>query len=174
MMVAASGANFGFKRTLPHMLGISLGFPVMLIFVGVGADLVVELLPKIQRLMNILGTIYLLYLAYLLANSNSSSEVSSQSRPLSFLQAALFQWVNPKAWVIALSAIASFSTMSTSGYLRVLTLCIVFFFVAFLSVASWTLFGSRLSQILKTPSSLRIFNLFMAFLLVLSVVLNFI
>lgn len=173
LMVAASGANFGFQRTVPHMLGICVGFPVMLAMVGIGLGEVLVALSGVQKVMHLLGSGYLLYLAYRIANAQPSQDPSSTPKPLTFLQAALFQWVNPKAWVMALSTIATFTTTGADSSMQIGAMSLVFFGVALPSVAIWTLFGRVLSRQLKSRGKLDRFNKGMAFLLVLSVALNF-
>jgi len=102
LMLMVSGANFGFRRTVPHMLGIGLGFPAMVALVGIGVMQVFDLWPASYAILRVLSVVYLLYLAWKIANAAPPSAVQAGGRPLTFLQSAAFQWVNPKAWTMSL------------------------------------------------------------------------
>lgn len=172
-MVAASGATWGFGRTLPHMLGISLGFPVMLVAVALGAGELLQALPWLHDVLRWIGTAYLLWLAWKIATADPNPDVTEEqggvSRPLSFFQAALFQWVNPKAWMISLGAVATYTSASGPALMmQAVILAAVFFLVALPCVALWTLVGVGASRILRTRHALRAFNLGMAALLIAS------
>jgi threonine/homoserine/homoserine lactone efflux protein len=142
IMVTASAVNFGFNRTLPHMLGIALGFQVMLIAIGLGLGSIFHVYPQIHTLLKYVGAAYLLFLAYQIANAGKPKEAGGQSKPLTFLQAALFQWVNPKAWIIAVTAISAFTDPEAGAYWQIVTISVVFALIAFLSVAIWAAFGN--------------------------------
>ncbi|MEO1379693.1 MAG: LysE family translocator, partial [Pseudomonadota bacterium] len=109
LMLMASGANFGFRKTVPHMLGIGIGFPAMVVLVGLGVMQVFDLWPPSYTVLKFLSIGYLLYLAWKIANAAPPSEAATQGQPLSFLQSAGFQWLNPKAWSMALSAITLYA-----------------------------------------------------------------
>lgn len=173
LMVMTSGLNFGVRRTLPHLLGICLGFPAMVMAVGLGAGQVFELWPQLHMLLKIAGVLYLLYLSYRIAttkalNTADSSKTGVKSKPFSFLQAAAFQWVNPKAWVMAMGAMASFTTLDGDAVWQALVITLCFFVVAFPCVGTWVLLGHGARRLLHRPSYLRAFNCSMALLLVLS------
>lgn len=175
-MVTASGANWGFRRTLPHMLGISVGFPVMLVAVSLGAGELLRAHPWAHDLLRWVGAAYLLWLAWRIATARpvtadggEGGQVGKGAHPLGFVQAALFQWVNPKAWVIALGAVVTFTTASGAALVGQATLLAVMFLVVTLPVtALWTLAGVGAARLLRTPVALRRFNLAMAALLVAS------
>jgi len=103
LMLMASGANFGFRRTIPHMLGVGLGFTVMIVLVGVGLAQIFEAYPEARTALKIISVIYLLYLAWKIANAAAPTSAEEAGTPITFIQAALFQWVNPKAWSMAFS-----------------------------------------------------------------------
>ena len=176
-MVTASGATWGFRRTLPHMLGISVGFPAMLVAVALGAGEVLRARPWLHEALRWAGAAYLLWLAWKIGaavpeppgqEAHGPSETNG-SQPLSFAQAALFQWVNPKAWVIALGAVAAYTTASGSGLAaQAAVLALIFLLVTLPTVALWTLVGVGAARVLRTRRALRAFNLAMAALLVLS------
>lgn len=170
LMVTASGANFGFVRTIPHMLGVSLGFPVMLLAVGLGLGQALQAWPQVHEVLRYVAAGYLLYLAWRIARAGDPGEAEARGRPFSFLQAALFQWVNPKAWVIALSAVATYVSPDGDTLVEILLIGAVFVVAAFLSLAMWAAFGTLIAGALRSPRALRAFNLGMAGLLVLSLV----
>ncbi len=180
VMVTASGATFGFRRTVPHLLGISVGFPVMLAAVALGAGGLLRAWPWLHEALRWLGAAYLLWLAGQIARSRppdrdeprASGATPPRSRPLSFLQAALFQWVNPKAWVIAAGAVVTFTTAHGPAFIvQAGALSLIFLAVTFPAVAFWTALGACAGRSLRTERALRGFNLAMSALLVASLVL---
>ncbi len=168
LMLMASGANFGFRRTVPHMLGIGLGFPAMLLLVGIGVMQVFDLWPVSYTILKVLSVIYLLYLAWKIANAAPPDGGKSEGKPLTFLQAAAFQWVNPKAWTMALSAITLYAT--SRDLPAVLWLAGAYVLASLISTTSWTTIGQQLRRLLTQPSRLRAFNLVMAALLVATLI----
>lgn len=169
VMIMTSGLNFGVRSSLPHYFGICLGFALMVLLVGLGFGVVFEWFPVLHELIKIVGIIYLLYLAWRIANTAPKSLEANESKPLSFVQAVLFQWVNPKAWIMATSAVAAYTSTSGSIYLQVLLITLVFLLVSFPCIGSWMFFGASLKKILRKPIHQRIFNLSMAALLVFSI-----
>ncbi|WP_207536662.1 LysE family translocator [Sabulicella rubraurantiaca] len=170
-MVTASGANWGFRRTVPHILGISLGFPFMFLAVALGAGEALRLLPWLNGVLRWVGAAYLLWLAWRIATAVPATGKEAHGRPFSFLQAALFQWVNPKAWMIALGGIAAYATGEGSAFLvQAALLTAIFTAVTLPVVAFWTLAGVGAARFLRSEAALRRFNLAMALLLVLSLV----
>lgn len=170
IMVTASGVNFGFTRTIPHILGITFGFVVLLIGCAAGLGAIFAAYPPLQIVLKVAGAIYLLWLAWKIATAApSGGDDMRVTQPITFLQAALFQWVNPKAVVIALSAIAIY--VRPSHWLTDFTVMqIVFAIATILAVAAWTGFGVALRRVLSDPKHARIFNIVMALLLVASIV----
>jgi threonine/homoserine/homoserine lactone efflux protein len=170
LMLLASGVNFGFRSSVPHMLGISLGFLVMVMAVGLGLAEVFNRFPWIHGVLKWVGAIYMLYLAWCIAHSGPPDDPGSRgrsSRPLGFLGAAAFQWVNPKAWVMALSAFSTY--VPASGGIKAIVLAALLFAAVNLpSVGLWALSGARLRHFLQGPRNLRLFNHGMAGLLVVS------
>ena len=169
IMVMTSGLNYGVLRTLPHFFGICLGFPTMVVAVGVGLGAVFEELPFLHNVIKVVGIGYLLYLAYKIATTRSGPAEVEHSHPLTFIQAALFQWVNPKAWVMAVGAMAAFTTVNGEVLAQALWISLAFFMVSFPCVGLWLMGGAALRNWLKQPKQLRLFNITMATLLVLSV-----
>jgi threonine/homoserine/homoserine lactone efflux protein len=169
IMVTASGVNFGFARTIPHLAGILIGFQVMLVACGAGLGALFTAYAPLQYALKIVGAAYMLWLAWKVANARpADDEPDSSARPLTFLQAAAFQWVNPKAWVIAISAIAIYVRPS-HWLVDFAILLAVFGLFTVLSTATWTGFGVALRGLLRNPRHARIFNLVMAVLLVASI-----
>ncbi|WP_439142823.1 LysE family translocator [Planktotalea sp.] len=167
LMLMASGANFGFRRTIPHMLGVGIGFTLMIVLVGVGLVQVFDLYPISHQILKVVSVLYLLWLAWKIANAAPPKEnVVSESTPITFVQAALFQWVNPKAWTMALTAITAYTPEQTLYYVSLVAL--VFGVVNLPSVSVWTVLGEQMARFLTSAARLRAFNCAMAGLLVLS------
>ncbi|WP_081158301.1 LysE family translocator [Ensifer aridi] len=167
MMLFASGVNFGFVRTIPHMLGIGGGFFVLLIAVGLGLGALLHSMPLLYTTLKFAGGAYLVWIAWKIGTSRSLGEGRANAVPMTFLQAAAFQWVNPKAWVMAVSAMATY-TSSDSYLMSVLVVGLVFAIVNVPSVSTWAGFGSALRQWLSEPARFKWFNITMAVLLVVS------
>ncbi|MDT9644744.1 LysE family translocator [Pseudomonas sp. JV245A] len=167
-MLLASGVNFGFNRSIPHILGISCGFFVLVLAVGLGLGAVFEAYPLLYSELRYVGAAYLLYLAWKIARSGPlSDEQQHHGRPLGYWGAAAFQWVNPKAWVMAVGAISTYTPLQ--GYFtNVLVIAAVFALINAPTVSLWAACGSLLRNVLRNPRWLRLFNLLMAALLVLS------
>lgn len=169
VMIMTSGLNYGIKKSLPHFLGICFGFPAMVVAVGLGLGVIFDKFAVLHQAIKIVGVLYLLYLAYLIPSASQSSLESNKSKPLTFIQAAIFQWVNPKAWIMATGAIAAYTTLNSNVYVEVLFIALAFFAVAFPAVGVWLVFGANLKKILKKPAHQHQFNIAMAVLLVISV-----
>jgi threonine/homoserine/homoserine lactone efflux protein len=170
IMVTASGVNFGFARTIPHMAGITVGFLVMIVACAAGLGLVFTAVPALQLALKIIGSLYMLWLAWKVANSQPASEADDEmARPLTFLQGAAFQWVNPKAVVIALSAISLY-VRPDHRVADILVLLLLFGIFTAFTVVTWTGFGVALRSVLRDPRRARVFNIIMALLLVASIV----
>jgi len=167
VMLTASGATFGYRRSLPHMLGISLGAALMLLLVGLGLGGVFERVPVLYTVLKYAGALYLLYLAWRIANAGRMQSGQARPRPFTFLQAAAFQWVNPKAWIMAIGIVATY-TPHDGFIVNLLLACLVLMAVNFPAISVWTLFGSALARILKSPLAITRFNVSMALLLVVS------
>ncbi|GIZ13768.1 LysE family translocator [Pseudomonas sp. NCCP-436] len=168
MMLLASGVNFGVRRSIPHMLGISLGFMLLVAAVGLGLGQIFEQVPLLHRVLRYAGAAYLLYLAWKIARSGApQSADNSAAKPFTFLQAAAFQWVNPKAWIMAIGAITTY-TPHEGFFTNVLLIAALFALVNCPSVGIWTVAGSLLRHWLDNPRALQLFNITMAVLLVAS------
>jgi threonine/homoserine/homoserine lactone efflux protein len=173
IMVTASGTAFGFVRTIPHILGVGFGFAVMVVAFGLGAGQLLQAYPAWHQWLRIAGALYLLYLAWRIARAGDPGAAESARRPLGFLEAALFQWVNPKAWTLALGVVAAFTTPGGNLALQLAVIVGVFTATNVVSLAAWCAFGMAIRRFLASPRAPRITNLAMAGLLALSVVLLF-
>ncbi|CDZ33426.1 LysE family translocator [Neorhizobium galegae] len=167
MMLFASGVNFGFTRTIPHMLGIGAGFLSLLIAVGLGLGALLHSVPVVYTALKFAGGAYLLWVAWKIGMSRSLSDGEAGARPMTFIGAAAFQWVNPKAWVMAVTAMATYT--NPDYYLpTVMMVGLAFAAVNLPSVSTWAGFGSALREWLSVPARLKWFNITMALLLVAS------
>ncbi|MEM8631362.1 MAG: LysE family translocator [Pseudomonadota bacterium] len=164
LMLMASGANFGFLPTIPHMLGISIGHALMVVLLGLGMVGLFDAYPVLDTVLKVVSVVYLLWLAWKIATAAPVTEAGAKGSPMTFLQAAAFQWVNPKAWAMALGAITLYAP--GHDFRGVAIVAFVFALTNLPSIGVWTVLGQGLAHILKTPSHLRTFNVVMALLLV--------
>jgi len=194
LMLLASGVNYGLRRSVPHILGIGIGFTVMVLSVGLGLAEVFDRLPWLYSVLRWVGAGYLLYLAWSIANSGppagdtdtsggvtsagagagastGSRTVDTAARPgpMGFWSAAAFQWVNPKAWVMAVGAFSTYVPAHPSTLL-VAGVAVLFGVINIPSVGTWALSGAALRRALQVERTRRLFNIGMAALLVLSLV----
>lgn len=167
MMLLASGVNFGMRRTLPHMMGVCLGFTLMLVIVGMGLGAAILAVPVLHTVLKFGSGGYLLWLAWSLARSGSLGGSQAGARPMRFIEAALFQWINPKAWVMAVTAMAIY-TMPEAMVASVLAVSGLFGAINLPCIAVWVGFGVGLRGFLEDPIRLRLFNISMALLLLVS------
>ncbi len=166
LMLMASGANFGFVRTIPHMAGVALGFVFMVVLVGLGLSQIFETYPISHMILKVLSVAYLLFLAWKIANAAPIGGRDAAGSPMTFLQAAAFQWVNPKAWAMALTAVTVYAPSNSA--LGMVIVAVVFGAINLPSIGSWTLLGQQIARVLTNTKRLVAFNWTMAVLLVLS------
>ncbi|WP_298920196.1 LysE family translocator [uncultured Roseobacter sp.] len=166
LMLMASGANYGFTRSIPHMLGISVGFALMIVLVGAGLAQIFERLPISYTILKVVSVLYLAYLAWRIATAAPLERSSDKARPLTFAQAAAFQWVNPKAWAMALTALSVYAPGQTLTAFALVAA--VFGCVNLPSITFWTVLGQQMARVLTNRTRLQIFNRVMAALLILS------
>jgi threonine/homoserine/homoserine lactone efflux protein len=166
LMLMASGANFGFLKTIPHMLGVSFGFVLMVFLVGIGLAQIFDIYPISHTILKVGSVGYLLYLAWKIANAAPIDAKGSSGTPMTFLQAAAFQWVNPKAWTMAVTAVTVYSP--DTNLPTIVAVAAIFGVVNLPSVSLWTLMGQQMARILTNPTRLRLFNWTMAALLIAS------
>lgn len=169
VLVMASAVNFGIRASLPLVLGICLGFTLMLFLIGLGFGHLFERFPALHLIIKCAGVLYLLYLAWLIAHSAKVKSSDAPAKPLSFIKGALFQWVNGKAWIVATGAVAAFTTVGEGFYGELMVLVLIFFLATFPCAGTWLFFGSALKRFLKSDRQRRWFNYSMAVTLLLSV-----
>ena len=172
-MVMNSGMNFGIKRSLPHYFGICLGFAVMILMVALGLGAVFTKYVWLKEVLKVVGSIYMFYLAYKILVSHNKPSMSPERKPLTFLQASLFQWVNPKAWLMGVGAISIF-ILSSNYFYNALLISFLYFLTCIPCTGVWMLFGKVLQKILKKDSHRVWFNIIMALALVASIGMIFI
>ena len=170
IMLLTSGVNFGFIRTIRHLLGVSIGFFILALCVGLGLGALLKLFPPLYLALKICSVAYLLYLSWRVAFSRSlKSAQAGKGRPITFVEALLFQWINPKAWVMAVTAMTLYVTEG-APWMSVLIVAAVFCAVNFPCICCWAGFGTTMRSFLANPVRLRIFNIIMGILLVASAI----
>ncbi len=171
VMVTASGAAFGYRATLPHLVGIAIGAALQLVLVALGFGLVFQKFPVLHTVLALGGAVYLLYLAWWLCQAGSVAEIESR-RPFTILKAMLFQIVNPKAWVMAVTTAAVFLPRDAPYSQIVVVVGGVFLAVCFPCASAWALFGSGVRRLLLRPAYRRVFNVTMSILLAFTAVIG--
>lgn len=167
-MLLASGLNFGFRRALPHLWGVTLGFTVMVLAVGLGLGALFQAYPAAYAVLKYVGAAYLLYLAWQIGTAEPVGESGdSRGRPITFLNAAVFQWFNPKGWVMVVGAVSTYAAVAAFP-LNVLLMAFLFGVLGIVSSAMWLGFGMGLKALLRSPRAVRSVNVIMALLLVAS------
>ena len=174
MMLAASGATFGLRRTAPHIAGIAVGFPAMIAAVGLGLGEVFRLFPMVREALKWIGSAYLLYLAWKIATAAGTSpqeaRARARGRPLTFLQAAAFQWVNPKAWTMIMAMLPVYAGRNGDYASDVVLMAAIFVVIALFTATAWALIGVGAGRLLS-PARLVWFNRLMAVLMTASLVM---
>src|SRR5579871_3722014 len=169
ILLLASGVLFGFRRTLPHIAGVTVGFAFMVGAVGVGLGAVFIAYPVLQVILKYAGAAYLIYLAIAIARSHSVKSVVGMAKPMNFWGAALFQWVNAKGWVMVISTITAYAAIATFPW-NIAIQTVLSLAMGIVSTSIWTLFGSALRPVLTSPVAVRAFNIVMAILLLASLI----
>jgi threonine/homoserine/homoserine lactone efflux protein len=167
-MLMSSGLNYGPRRSLPHFLGVCLGFPLMFLILALGFGVVFIKFAVIKHILKILGSAYLLYLAFKILNSSNATDKISEDSPFTFFHAVMFQWINPKAWLMAISAISIY-TVSDHYFYSVIYMSIIFLLVCIPCAGVWLFMGTKIKQYLTTDNHRRIFNFCMAAALIGSI-----
>jgi len=168
LMLMATGANFGARRAAPHASGIVLGFTFMIVAIGLGVAQLFQIYPLAHQLLGIVSVIYLLYLAYKTATARTNLDSPEPTgKPITFWQAAAFQWVNPKAWTMALAAVTVYAPQPVT-YKEVIVVAAIFGAINLPCISVWLMLGVKMRRFLTTPARLRGFNWTMAGLLILS------
>ena len=168
LMLMTSGANFGLRRTLPHLTGVAFGFPLMVVPVGLGVMQLFDRWPPAYAILKGLSVAYLLWLAWKIAHAAPPPDAQSDARPFTFVQAAGFQWVNPKAWSMALGAITLYA--AARDLPSILWIAGTFAALGTVSALTWVTLGTGVRRLLADPRRLRVFNRTMAVLLLGSMI----
>ena len=169
LLALTSGASYGFRKTLPHVAGVALGFGAMIVLVGVGIGALFETFPVLYSVLKYCAIAYLLWLAYKIARSGAIAEGAAPPKPLTFWGSAAFQWINPKGWVAALTVISTF-TDPNAYWSSLFVAAGINVFMAVSAVSTWAGFGVVVSRWLSSPRRRLVFNITMAVVLVASVI----
>jgi threonine/homoserine/homoserine lactone efflux protein len=169
LMLMTSGVKFGFARTVPHLVGVILGFALMVALLGLGLNVVFRRFPGVLPAMRVVGSLYMIWLALKIALAKPAGVVESAGQPIGFISAVAFQWVNPKAWVMALSALSTYAGLADDYLRSVLLITALCATITVPCSGAWALFGSSLRRCLANPRVTRAFNVSMAALLVASI-----
>jgi threonine/homoserine/homoserine lactone efflux protein len=170
ILVTASAATYGLRRTVPLLFGMVLGFPLLMTAVGFGLGELFSSHPGLHAALRWVGCVYLLWLAWALARARPSGDADARGRPIGFARSAALQWVNPKAWVMSITAVTTFTTVGGEPRREVPVIVAVFTLLSLVALPAWALCGVALGRFLGTERRLRVFNVAMAVLLVASLV----
>lgn len=173
IMLTASGANYGLRRSLPHVLGVDIGFSLMVFVVGLGFGVVFATVPELQTILRWVGAAFMVYLGLRIAIAGRAKDGTRRGRPFRFVEAAAFQWVNPKAWTMAVGAFAAFAPEGVAAWIVAATFAGIFFLFGLASSMTWTAFGTAIGRLLSTDLRLRVFNVTLGGLTIVSVALLF-
>lgn len=168
LMLAASGMNYGFRRSVPHMMGISVGFPVMLLCIIFGLGALITGFPILKDVMQLASAAFIVYFAWKIATADSELSVDGNSRPFTLWQAALFQWVNPKGWAIAIAVASLYAPDGIGDWEKALYMAVLFFVITATCTSCWTSLGTVIRSVLQNPRIRRWVNRAMAVALVLT------
>ncbi|HEX6928072.1 MAG TPA: LysE family translocator [Gammaproteobacteria bacterium] len=167
LMLATSGANFGMRRTLPHLSGVIIGYPILMIATGAGVAGLFSRFPALHDVLVVTGSLYLLWLAWRIAFASALSPQEGSARPLTFWQAVAFQWVNPKGWLMAVTAMTVYVDADANRLLQVPLLALIAGIVTIFATSTWAIFGVAMSRAFESrPRVFRAFNIMMGVLLV--------
>jgi len=165
MIILSSGISYGVKRTIPYVSGATVGFTLLLLFIGFEFSQFVKAYPFFQTYLAILGSLYIIYMGYKIASSKPELEVNKKDAP-KFYEGFLLQWINPKAWIACVSGASIFSSAESHG--PFLTFTIIYFIVCYISLGVWAILGAKVSYFLKDHFRLRLFNFTMGLLLMIT------
>ncbi len=163
MIIVSSGTNYGIRRTVPFVSGATIGFTILLLFVGLGFYQVVNTYPFFLKYLSVAGSAFIIYMGYMIATSTSAAKVKKQKIP-SFLQGFLLQWLNPKAWIACVAGASMFSTPESNA--QFLTFSTIYFFICYFSLLFWAVLGEKAVILLDNQLRLKVFNLIMGALLI--------
>jgi len=166
IIATGTGANFGFMRALPHVLGATIAYTLIVFLVGIGLNEVLETYPQITVILQYLGGAFLLYMSYKIAMAKPlSTDAVAEKKPPSLLEGALSQGLNPKAWLVSMSGVSLFVVANTPPALYLLIFCLISFVVCFIGVGSWAIIGHLIRKLLANERHQMVFNIVMGLLL---------
>ena len=169
IMLASSGANFGFKKTIPHIIGVVAGFFALMLLVGLGLGQLFEAIPVLRQAFRMVALCFVFYLAWRIANSGKNEDENREVRPIRFLEATLFQLINPKGVAMSITVIATFINPDLDFSFQFAVLVISFTMVTLISAVTWAGFGLVIRRVISTPRKQRVFNIVMALMLIGSI-----
>ncbi|EPJ53655.1 MAG: putative efflux protein [Osedax symbiont Rs2] len=176
IIATGTGANFGFRRALPHVFGATVAYTLIVLLAGIGLNGLLSAYPQIITTVQYLGAIFLLYMSFKIATASTQDDSADiAKRPPSFLQGALAQGLNPKAWLVSMSGVSLFVAANTPATLYLLIFCLISFIVCFIGVSSWAVIGHLIRSFLQNKRHQVLFNVAMGLLLsstVLSIFIN--
>ncbi len=166
--VMISGARFGIWKTIPLILGISIGVGLQLLALGIGINQIFNFIPELHLILSIIGSLYIVWLAWKIASSGTL-EINQDRKPsMGFIEGAIFQWINPKAWIISISTVTTYFSME-SNFLEIFFAALVLIFITIPCVGIWAVAGTFLRKLLMNIRYARIFNLSMSIALLMAV-----
>lgn len=170
MIILSSGVHYGVKKTLPYISGATIGFTLLLLFIGIAFFQVIKSHPAFLNYLAIIGSLYIIYIGYKIACSKPTIEIQKATIP-KFYQGFLLQWINPKAWIACVSGVTLFS--NSDNYEKFLIFSSIYFIVCYASLVAWAVLGNQISVFLKNNIRLKIFNIIMGILLIMTTVYLF-
>ena len=165
MVIVSSGANYGVRNTFSFVSGGTIGFTSLLLFIGLGFSKVIDLYPYFLKYLAIAGSLFIIYMGYLIATSKPELAIKERKKP-TFIQGFLLQWLNPKAWIACMVGVSLFSAPNSNK--EFLTFSLVYFLVCYLSLFSWSLLGNKAATFLNSKLKLKLFNQLMGGLLIMT------
>jgi len=165
MIIVSSGANYGVRKTFSFVSGATIGFTLLLLFIGLGFSKVIDLYPYFLKYLAVVGSLFIVYMGYSIATSKPELDIKENKQP-TFIQGFLLQWLNPKAWIACMVGVSLFST--PNSHQEFLTFSLVYFLVCYLSLFSWSLLGNKAAIYLNSEFKLKLFNQLMGGLLIVT------
>lgn len=172
IIATGSGASFGFKRTLPHVLGATIAYTIIVFLAGIGVNQWLMVFPEINKTLQYVGSAFLLYMSYKIATSVpvnnaqiDAKQITAEKLPPSFIEGALAQALNPKAWLVSMSGISLFVTVNSQVMLNLFIFCLISFTVCFVGISTWAAIGHSIGRFLSTKRRQISFNILMGLML---------
>jgi threonine/homoserine/homoserine lactone efflux protein len=167
MIIVSSGASYGIRKTFSFVSGATIGFTLLLLFIGLGFYKIVDLYPSILKYLAVSGSLFIIYMGYSIGSSKPELDIKEQKQP-TFIQGFLLQWLNPKAWIACVAGVSLFSESDSNQVF--LTFSLIYFLVCYLSLFAWSLLGDKVTILLNSEFRLKLFNQLMGSLLIVTAV----